>query len=76
MVERSIAAAEEYIAAKDSEADMQIRYDKLRKEFYAPPTPETMEKEKQMTSPQNIVFLFLEAKLIEEQMDLRQVFLL
>jgi hypothetical protein len=42
----------------------------LKKEFYAPPTPEDTEKERRLISPINRIFLELECKLEEDGMTL------
>lgn len=37
----------------------ELRFEQLKRETFAAPAPETMEKEKQMTSMKNITFLFI-----------------
>jgi hypothetical protein len=52
---------------------MEMRFRKLKREFYAPPTPETAKREKILTSTRNIAFLYLEAKLLSEGLIISQV---
>jgi hypothetical protein len=62
----------EYLESKDSEMMMELRARNLKKEFYAPPKPETAKKEEIMSNARNIALLYLEAKLKEEKITVAQ----
>jgi len=52
---------------------IEMRYERLKREFFAPPSPETAEREKILTSHKNIVFLYLDAKLRSDGLDMAKV---
>jgi hypothetical protein len=72
MVNASIRSASEYFEDKANKAEIQVRFERLKKEFYASPL-ENKQRESVITSVQNIVFLNLEAKMIERGMKLKQI---
>lgn len=65
--------AQAFIDSDESKIHMMLKLDQLRKETYAAPSPETMEKEKRITSMKNITFLFIENKLTEENATFAQI---
>ena len=64
MVDNAREEALAYIASKESKVDMETRLIRLKQEFYKVPGPATSEREKMLCSTQNIVFLYIEAKLL------------
>lgn len=72
MVAASIQSATEYFFDKTNAIEIQVRFERLKKEFYASPL-DNKEREKVITSVKNIVFLYLEAKMIERGMKLKQI---
>ena len=72
MVNASIRSAAEFFEDKANKVEIQIRFERLKKEFYASPL-ENKERESVISSVQNIVFLHLEAKMIERGLKLKQI---
>jgi hypothetical protein len=72
MVAAAIQNAGDYFADKANKIEVQVRLERLKRAFYASPL-ENKEREKVITSIQNIVFLHLEAKMIERGMVLKQI---
>lgn len=72
MVNAAIRSAAEFFEDKANKVDIQVRFERLKKEFYASPL-ENKERESVISSVQNIVFLHLEAKMIERGMKLKQI---
>ena len=64
MVEIAIKEAQAYTTSPEAKQDMEVRLIKLKSDFYRTPGPATSEREKQLCSPKNIVFLYIEAKLM------------
>jgi hypothetical protein len=52
-----------YIQNKDNTLAIDMKFEQLKREFFQPPTPENMEREAVLSSLKNIVFLYLQAKL-------------
>lgn len=65
--------AQMFIDSEESNIHMLLRLNQLRKETYAAPSPETLEREHKMTSMKNITFLFIENKLTEENATFAQI---
>ena len=63
-----------FIESKDSDLQMHMRFQKLKREFYMPPCPENEKREVILTNPANIVFLYLDAKLDMEGISLLEAF--
>ena len=57
------AITKAFLESKDSEMQMKMRFEKLKREFFMPPCPENEKREAIITNPANIVFLYLDAKL-------------
>ena len=64
---------ESYVSDPSNEMAIEMRLEKLKREFLAPPTPETAERERILTSHKNIVFLYLDAKLRKDGLDMAKV---
>jgi hypothetical protein len=62
-----------YLADKDNEMAVQIKFERLRDKFYEPPSRDNVEREKRITSIKNIVFLYLESKLEENDLTIKEV---
>jgi len=62
-----------YLENKDSILAIDMRFEKLKREFFVPPTDEWQEREKILTSPKNIVFLYLEKKMELDGLTLESV---
>lgn len=65
--------AVEYFLDKENKVEVKVRYDRLRRAFYEPPSVDNRDREKIIASVKNIVFLFLEAKMIENKLKLADV---
>ena len=72
MVSAAIQSATDYFFDKANEVEIQVRFERLKKEFFSSPL-DNKEREKIITSVKNIVFLYLEAKMIEKGMKLKQI---
>jgi hypothetical protein len=72
MIASSIERATEYFLDKVNATEVQIRFERLKKEFYSSPL-DNKEREKHITSIKNIVFLYLEHKMIDRGMKLKQI---
>lgn len=73
MLRKSAVRVREYLAVPENKVAIIMKFEKLKKEFYAPPARENMEREKRLSNPKNIVFLYLEAMLTKHNMDLKRV---
>ena len=73
MIEAAAVRAAEYYVQEDHELEMELRMLKLKKAFFEPPSVDNAEREKIISNPKNIVFLFLEAKMAENEMELKEV---
>lgn len=62
-----------YLADKDNEMAIQIKFERLREQFFEPPSRDNVQREKRITSIKNIVFLYLEAKLEENDLTIKEV---
>lgn len=72
-VEEARVRVEGYLADKESQLAIQMKFEKLKREFYAAPTPEWEAREKILTSPKNIVFLYLERKMVNDGVTLENI---
>ena len=68
------ASTKAFLESKDSEMQMKMRFEKLKREFFMPPCPENEKREAIITNPANIVFLYLDAKLEKEGVSLLEAF--
>ena len=73
MLEDSRLRVEKYIDNIENTIAIIMKFEKLKKEFFAPPSVENRERELILTNPKNIVFLFLEAKLEEQNIKLKDI---
>lgn len=73
VVTRARSVMREYIGNKSNTFVIQMKFDRLKKDFFAAPTPELQERERILTSPKNFVFLYLDAKLRMENLELQKV---
>lgn len=74
MQEQAKLRVETYLKAKDSKLAIQMKFDKLKRDFYAPPVGEEYEiREKILSSPKNIVFLYLQQKMIKDEITLENI---
>jgi hypothetical protein len=62
-----------YIENPDNKLALELRFQQLKREFFANPTPETKEREKILSSYKNILFLYIEAKLLLENKDIHDI---
>lgn len=64
-----LAKAKERVAAfitnKDNLPALEMKFNTLKREFFAYPTPETKERERNFSSYRNILFLYIEYHLIK-----------
>lgn len=63
----------EYFQQKENKIAITMRFEKLKREFYAPPSKDNIDREKVLTNPKNIVFLYLDAKLQEYQLKMKDI---
>jgi len=54
-----------FIKSPDNKIAIDIRFEKLKKTFFMNPSPETVERERILSSLTNIVLLYIKAKLTE-----------
>jgi hypothetical protein len=73
MIETAAVRAQEYYEQEDHALEMELRMLKLKKAFFEPPSVDNAEREKIISNPKNIVFLYLEAKMAESKMELKEV---
>eukprot|EP01040_Poterioochromonas_malhamensis_P005054 gene5054-5417_t len=59
-----------YIENPDNKLAIDLKFQQLKREFYANPSPETKERERILSSYKNILFLHIEAKLLLENKDI------
>jgi hypothetical protein len=71
MITRNKIVMTAYMENPSNKLTIQMRMQKLKEEFLAPPTPENPQREMTLTSPKNIVFLYLEQKLTELEITLK-----
>lgn len=62
-----------FIENPENKLAIDLKFSFLKREFYANPTPETREKERFMASYKHILFLFIDAKLKADNLDLRNL---
>ena len=62
-----------YIENPDNKLAIDMKFEALKREFFQPPTPENMEREKILSSLKNIVFLYLQAKLRADLIELSDI---
>ncbi len=62
-----------YIADEYNQLAIQMKFEKLKREFFAPPSRENAAREIILTSHKNIVFLFLDAKLRNDNLTMQKV---
>ena len=72
LIESAKAKIKAYLANKNNKINIDARFKNMKKEFYAPPTPESIEKEKMMTSYKNIIFAHLDVKLKSAGIQLKE----
>jgi hypothetical protein len=73
MIATAGTRAQEYHAQEEHALEMELRTVKLKKAFFEPPSVDNAEREKIISNPKNIVFLYLEAKMAESKMQLKEV---
>lgn len=62
-----------YVEEPGNKLAIEMRFERLKREFFEPPGPENKEREKILTSHKNIVFLYLDAKLRHDGLDMTKV---
>lgn len=73
MLENAKARTTAYLENKESALAIDMKFEKLKREFFVAPTDEWQEREKILTSPKNIVFLYLEKKMELDGLTLESV---
>ena len=73
MIEAAAVRAQEYYDQEDHALEMELRMLKLKKAFFEPPSVDNADREKIISDPKNLVFLYLEAKMTESRMELKEV---
>lgn len=63
-----------YIENPDNKLSIDLKFEQLKREFHANPTPETREREKMLSSYKNILFLFIDAQLQKEKIELSELY--
>ena len=54
-----------FIESPDNKIALEIKFEKVKQNFFLPPSAETAHREKALSSLTNIVLLFIQAKLTE-----------
>jgi hypothetical protein len=62
-----------YIENPENKLSIDMKFRQLKKEFFANPAPETKERERILSSYKNVLFLYLDAKLTAEKLDLKEL---
>jgi hypothetical protein len=62
-----------YIENPDNKLAMELKFQQLKREFHANPSPETKERERVLSSYKNILFLYIEAKLTLEKRNIQDL---
>lgn len=62
-----------YIENKENESALDMKFEALKRDFYAFPSPETKERERMHSSYRNILFLYIEAKIRYEGYSLEKL---
>jgi hypothetical protein len=72
MITRNKIVTTAYLENPSNKLTIQMRMEKLKEEFLEPPKPENPTRENRLTSPKNIVFLYLEQKLTELELTMKE----
>ncbi|MGL1475033.1 hypothetical protein ACSTIT_23580, partial [Vibrio parahaemolyticus] len=59
-----------YVENPDNKLAIDLKFQQLKREFFANPSPETRERERVLSSYKNILFLYIEAKLLLENKEI------
>lgn len=62
-----------YIENPENKLAIDMKFNQLKREFFANPSPETKERERILTSYKNILFLYIDAKLMQEKLELKEL---
>jgi len=62
-----------YVQNPENEMAIEMKFRKLKREFYAPPSRENRDRETVLTNHKNIVFLYLDAKLRNDNLTMEKV---
>lgn len=62
-----------FIASPENKVAMQMKVEKLKREFYAPPSVDNKDREAIIANPKNVVFLYLENTLKQRKINLSRV---
>ena len=72
MIESAKGKIRAFLANPNSKITINAKFTRMKEEFYAPPTPESLQKEKMMTSYKNIIFAHLDVKLKSAGINLQE----
>jgi hypothetical protein len=73
-MERTKERTISYIENPENKLTIDLKFEQLKREFHANPTPETREREKMLSSYKNILFLFIDAQLKKERIELPELY--
>lgn len=62
-----------FVNSPDNKIAMQMKFEKLKREFYAPPSIDNKDREAIIANPKNVVILFLENVLKQRKLNLKRV---
>lgn len=74
MLERTKERCVAYIENPENKLAIDLKFETLKREFHANPAPETKEREKMLASFKNILFLFIDAQLKRDKIELDDLF--
>ncbi len=57
-----------YIEDPDNERAIEMKYERIKREFFMPPAKENMDRERIFANPKNVVFLYLDAKVRKDNL--------
>ena len=72
-VDKAKRRIDAYIADPENEMALEMKHRKLKREFFAPPSRENAIREKILTNHKNIVFLYLDAKVRNDNLSMEKV---
>jgi hypothetical protein len=72
-VDKAEGRVKAYVTDPQNERAIEMRFEKLKREFFMPPAKENMDRENILNNAKNLVFLFLDAKLRKDNLKMEAV---
>lgn len=73
MLETALMRKQQWFASPEAQTAIEADFVKLERYFYEPPNPDSREKEAALNDPKNVVAIQIEAKLLQQSMELEEV---